>query len=84
MFSVFQLINAQTDYELDKWQKELEKEIGTFAAQQRIEKSRPIVDDCVKQVAVALLKEINRSTAYAHLRALQQTEIEENILLSKN
>ncbi len=82
--SVFQLIDAQTDYELDKWQKELEKEVGTFAAKQRIEKCRPIVDDCVKHVAVALLKEINRSTAYAHLRALRQIEIEEDALFSKS
>lgn len=78
------LIYAKTDYELDKWQKELEKEVGTFAANQRIEKCRPIVYDCVKHIAAMLLKEINRSAAYAHLRALRQIEIEEDALFSKN
>lgn len=79
----FQLIDLRTDCVLTKWKRKLEKEIGTFAANQRIEKCRPIVDECVKDAVVGLLGVIYGKIAYEHLGELHRIEKQEDILFSK-
>ena len=79
----FQLIDLRTDCVLTKWKRKLEKEIGTFAANQRIEKCRPIVDECVKDAVVGLLGAIYGKIAHEHLGELHRIEKQEDILFSK-
>ncbi|WLT09633.1 hypothetical protein RAM19_05745 [Bartonella apihabitans] len=79
----FQLIDIRTDCVLCKWKRQLEKEIGTFAAQQRIEKCRPIVDDCVKDAVVGLLGIIYGKIANEYLGELRRIEKQEDALFSK-
>jgi len=80
----FQLIDLRTDCVLTKWKRKLEKEVGTFAAQQRIEKCRPIVDECVKDAVVGLLGVIYGKIANEYLGELRRIEKQEDALSSKN
>lgn len=80
----FQLIDLRTDCVLTKWKRKLEKEVGTFAAQQRIEKCRPIVDECVKDAVVGLLGVIYGKIANEYLGELRRIEKQEDALFSKN